>query len=204
MQKEAAKKEQAAASSTNHWDGKSLLQSEHKLLTFLMSRLTEAEFQNIRNEQIGLAEMLHEPSIGFYSRAFFAERPTTEEAKTDDEEQVPVNHKQTLFSLMMSKDDNLLLQMGGLTQALLDSDFLTEEMKEHVPELFKRVERDREEAPDCMPMMKMLRTKTDLMDIFFDVLMANVPMRNFTARLFTRLLLSESAKDGVPYELTEG
>ena len=31
--------------------------------------------------------------------------------------------------LMMAKDDNLLLQMGGLISSLLDAQFLTEELK---------------------------------------------------------------------------
>ena len=43
-----------------------------------------------------------------------------------------------IFMLMMSKDDNLLLQMGGLISALIDARFLTDELKEQVPELFLR------------------------------------------------------------------
>ena len=47
--------------------------------------------------------------------------------------------------LMMSKDDNLLLQMGGLITALTDARFLTDELKALVPELFLR--REDQEAP---------------------------------------------------------
>jgi hypothetical protein len=38
--------------------------------------------------------------------------------------------------LMMSKDDNLMLQMGGLISVLVDCRFLTPDLKEQVPELF--------------------------------------------------------------------
>ena len=38
--------------------------------------------------------------------------------------------------LMMTKDDNLLLQMGGLISSLIDARFLTQELKDQVPELF--------------------------------------------------------------------
>ena len=42
---------------------------------------------------------------------------------------MPVQHKSSIFMLMMAKDDNLLLQMGGLISSLLDKKFLTEELK---------------------------------------------------------------------------
>lgn len=44
-----------------------------------------------------------------------------------------------IFMLMMSKDDNLLLQMGGLISVLLEARFLTDELKAQVPELFLRI-----------------------------------------------------------------
>jgi len=37
---------------------------------------------------------------------------------------------------MMSKDDNLLLQMGGLISSLIDARFLNDDLKAKVPELF--------------------------------------------------------------------
>ncbi len=40
--------------------------------------------------------------------------------------------------LMMSKDDNLLLQMGGFISSVIDARFLTPELKAKVPELFLR------------------------------------------------------------------
>jgi len=40
--------------------------------------------------------------------------------------------------LLMAKDDNLLLQMGGLISSLIDARFLTPELKSQVPELFLR------------------------------------------------------------------
>ena len=48
----------------------------------------------------------------------------------------PVEHKMQIFMLMMSKDDNLLLQMGGFISALLDAKFLNDDLKAQVPELF--------------------------------------------------------------------
>lgn len=47
-----------------------------------------------------------------------------------DEERI-VQHKDSIFMLMMSKDDNLLLQMGGLIHALLENcpKFVTEEIQ---------------------------------------------------------------------------
>ena len=56
----------------------------------------------------------------------------------DDHKMVQVQHKSTIFMLMMSKDDNLLLQMGGFISSVIDARFLTEELKSQVPELFMR------------------------------------------------------------------
>jgi len=51
---------------------------------------------------------------------------------------VQVQHKSSIFMLLMAKDDNLLLQMGGLISSLIDARFLTPELKSQVPELFLR------------------------------------------------------------------
>ena len=101
----------------------------------------------IQGEQIGLAAMLEDPDIGFYSRTHQSkivaaqiaaetgeapEEESKEESKElveDEDELVDVPHKSTFFMLMMSKDDNLLLQMGGLIQVLTGARFLTDELK---------------------------------------------------------------------------
>ena len=76
--------------------------------------------------------MLEDKELGFYSRQ--ADQQTEENKQSEDLVEVP--HKSTLFMLMMSKDDNLLLQMGGLISSLIDAQFLTDELKSQVPELF--------------------------------------------------------------------
>ena len=52
------------------------------------------------------------------------------EVAEDEDELVEVPHKSTFFMLLMSKDDNLLLQMGGLIQVLSGARFLTDELKD--------------------------------------------------------------------------
>ena len=70
-----------------------------------------------------------------------AEKSSSTTDETQDireEEMVPVQHKSSIFMLMMSKDDNLLLQMGGFISSVIDARFLTPELKAKVPELFLR------------------------------------------------------------------
>ena len=89
--------------------------------------------------------MLEDSDVGFYSRTHKAKKAVAETAETaeeaeeskeeskemaeDEDELVEVPHKSTFFMLMMSKDDNLLLQMGGLIQVLTGARFLTDELK---------------------------------------------------------------------------
>ena len=37
--------------------------------------------------------------------------------------------------------------------------------------------------------MKMIESKTDLMNVFFDILVTDMPFRNFTLRFYSRMLL---------------
>ena len=108
---------------------------------------------------------------------------------------VPVQHKSSIFMLLMAKDDNLLLQMGGLISSLLDKKFLTEELKAKVPELFYQVpEEELAGAESAAPMRGLIATKTDLLNQYFDVLTCDMPFRNFTLRLYARMLLLNDNK----------
>lgn len=66
-----------------------------------------------RGEQVGLADMLEDYDIGFYSKEYQQEREENKEEfaqqENADNELVDVDHKNSIFMLMMSKDDNLLL-----------------------------------------------------------------------------------------------
>ena len=81
----------------------------------------------IQGEQIGLAEMLEDPSIGFYSQRQQAAESQEESKEAEDgrEELVDVSHRDTLLSLLMCKDDSLLMQMAGLLTVLTDANFIT-------------------------------------------------------------------------------
>ena len=37
--------------------------------------------------------------------------------------------------------------------------------------------------------MKIVKNKTDLLNVFFDILITDMPFRNFTLRFYTRMLL---------------
>ena len=89
--------------------------------------------------------MLQDYDIGYYSLEKKVEMnalkrgdssDAAEESKEEEVEMCPVEHKMQIFMLMMSKDDNLLLQMGGFISALLDAKFLNDDLKAQVPELF--------------------------------------------------------------------
>ena len=111
-----------------------ILNAKNKLLTFLLSKLTETELQMVKGEQLGLAHMLEDYDVGFYTRQLDgAEGPSAEEL-------VEVAHKSSIFMLMMSKDDNLMLQMGGLISSLTHARFMTNELRAKVPELFTYAE----------------------------------------------------------------
>ena len=85
-----------------------------------------------------------------------------------------MSHKSTLFTFLMCKDDNLLMQMGGLITVLSDAQFLTPELKASVPELFNSQE------------------ASQTMGHYFSVLTSEMPFRNFTLRLYARLLLKNN------------
>ena len=97
----------------------------------------------VRGEQQGLADMLEDSEIGHFSQQTYKQNElelfaSTEESQFDiDHQLVEVTHKNTIFTFMMSKDDNLMLQMGGLISTLFDNArYLSEESKAEVPELF--------------------------------------------------------------------
>ena len=96
---------------------------------------------------------------------------------------------------MMSKDDNLLLQMGGLISSLIDARFLTPELKAQVPELFTLMASDGGPSTKRLPVRQNggggaggITNKSELLSLFFEVITAEMPFRNFTLRLYTRML----------------
>ena len=96
---------------------------------------------------------------------------------------------------MVSKDDNLLLQMGSLFNSIIHSDILQDDLKAKVPELFGQYQPadPKEEVKANDPLipqgMKMITNKTDLMNGIFDILVTDMPFRNFTLRFYTKMLL---------------
>ena len=93
--------------------------------------------------------------------------------------------------LMMTKDDNLLLQMGGLISSLIDARFLTQELKEQVPELFTLMASQQTSANiQSLPLRQnnMINNKSELLQLYFEVITAEMDFRNFTLRLYTRML----------------
>lgn len=100
--------------------------AKNRLLTYLFSKLTQSEKNVIKGEQVGLASMLEDYNIGFFARQHHLGHSITGD---EGDELVEVSHKSSLFMLMMSKDDNLMLQMGGLISILADCPFLTPELK---------------------------------------------------------------------------
>ena len=140
----------------------------------------------IQGEQIGLAEMLEDPSIGFYSQRQQAAESQEESKGGEDgrDELVDVSHRGTLLSLLMCKDDSLLMQMAGLLTVLTDASFITPELKVQVPELFPNSSSGMasQERPPS-------QAATSLESSFISTLTSEMPFRNFTLRLFSRLLL---------------
>ena len=94
---------------------------------------------------------------------------------------------------MASKDDNLLLQMGSLFNSVIGAKCLATNLKQSVPELFGQYQPPTDEldkGEDEMPHgMKMIESKTDLMNVFFDILVTDMPFRNFTLRFYSKMLL---------------
>ena len=91
--------------------------------------------------------MLEDAEVGHYSTSMYEHHElelfaSQEESKFNiDHQFVEVTHKNTIFNFMMSKDDNLMLQMGGLISTLFDNaQYLSEESKANVPELFSTME----------------------------------------------------------------
>ena len=80
--------------------------------------------------------------------------------------------------------------MGGLIQVLTGARFLTDELKGEVPELFTFMA-SQESQMKQSPMRGMIETKSDLLNLFLDVLTTDMPFRNFTLRLYTRMLKME-------------
>ena len=85
------------------------MKAKNKLLTYVLSKLTHSEKSVIKAEQIGLAEMLEDYSLSYYARQHLLEDSGGNDDGDDSEEMVNVDHKSSLFMLMMSKDDNLML-----------------------------------------------------------------------------------------------
>ena len=51
----------------NPYHTKNLLTAQHKLLSYVLTKLSISELQMIKGEQVGLADMLEDFEIGFYS-----------------------------------------------------------------------------------------------------------------------------------------
>ena len=73
-------------------------------------------------------------------------------------------------------------------------DFLSPDQMLEVPELFKVTgQSDEEEKIDEELMMAKamggIKTKSDLLNHYFEVIVSQTPFRNFTLRFFARLLL---------------
>lgn len=58
----------STSSNQNPHHTKSLLETPHKLLTYVLSKLSISELQMIRGEQLGIADMLEDNDVGFYTK----------------------------------------------------------------------------------------------------------------------------------------
>jgi len=152
----------------------------------VLSKLTDNELQIIRGEQVGLAEMLEDYNLGFYTRQHQSSLGDLEDSS--DQELIEVSHKSLIFMLMMSKDDNLMLQMGGLISVLVDCRFFTPDLKEQVPELFTLASQAQKQIAEPYMGMRQIKSKSDLLSLYFEVLTTDMPFRNLTLRLYTRML----------------
>ena len=98
----------------------------------------------------------------------------------------------TVLMFLMSKDDSLLLLTGGLIYSILGAkDFVSQQAKEEVKELFGEYEGDEESKEDeamLMNPMLAMSTPDGILSSFLEVLNTDMPLRNFTNRLFARLL----------------
>jgi len=90
--------------------------------------------------------------------------------------------------LLMSKDDNLLLLTGGLIFAILNSkDCIKEEVQSEAPELFTQSDFNDEEENKQNPYLA-LATSQGVVNSIIEVFKTEMPLRNFTLRLYARLL----------------
>ena len=95
-----------------------------------------------------------------------------------------MSHKGTLLSFLMCKDDSLLMQMAGLLTVLTDASFITPELKVQVPELFPN-----SSSGMASQVMQPIQAITSLESSFISILTSEMPFRNFTLRLVSRILL---------------
>ena len=82
----------------------------------------------IKDEQKALGQMLENNRTSFYGQMLELE-DDEEEEKKEESEAVQIQHKQNLLMFMISKDDNLLLQMGSLFNSIILSNALSDELK---------------------------------------------------------------------------
>lgn len=95
----------------------------------------------------------------------------------------------TLLMFLMSKDDNLLLLTGGLLFTIFNNGHcLTEDDRRLAPELFSTADQSEEEHKDANPYL-MMATADGVLNSCIEVFNTDMPLRNFTLRLFTRMLL---------------
>ena len=81
--------------------------------------------------------------------------------------------------------------MRGLISVLVDCRFLTPSLKEQVPELFLLASQDQTTRVESPIGMRQIKDKSDLLSLYFEVLTTDMPFRNFTLRLYTRMLQVE-------------
>lgn len=100
---------------------------------------------------------------------------------TTDESLVPNLNHQTILMYLQSKDDNLLLQLGGLIHTIIVCD-PREEIKSQLAVIFGG-----QSIEDPKHFGK-VKTQADLIDCCVEAMFMVPPYRNFTIKVFLRTL----------------
>ena len=103
------------------------------------------------------------------------------EVSTDDSLVANTNH-QTILMFLQSKDDNLLVQLGGLIHAIIMCE-PRQEIKDQVAVIFGA---NSIEDPKAFCKIK---SQADLVDCCVQTMFMVPPYRNFTIKVFVRNLL---------------
>ena len=102
-----------------------------------------------------------------------------------DAKLVPNTNYEALLMFLQSKDDNLLLQIGGLLLAIISSE-LDQETQEKLVVLYS--------GPPTESKLTRIKNRDELLSACAEILMMSPFFRNFTVRLYQKILNSLDPK----------